>query len=162
MFRAFQVYVSQERHHVARGVPVNALSVGYDVDVIEFLKHARARRVHRAHHGAPEMRQLLENVYTLGRGDLIQPPGKEKKEILFCDAFAMTVCLPRVVVFPRATPSSLKAHDYDFTISKVRKRCVKTFAASKYLIYRTFTIKYFSFMRVSVYLRFAPLSGVSS
>lgn len=75
---------------------------------------------------------------------------KKKRSPFFYDAFAMTVCPRSGGIF--TTSSSLKAHIYDSAISKVRKRCVKTFTASKYVIYRTFTVKYFSFTRVSIYL----------
>jgi len=78
MFRAFKAYILQERHHVARGIPINALSIGHDVNVIEFLKCARAGRVHRAYDGSPEMCQPLENIDALGRGELVQPAEKKR------------------------------------------------------------------------------------
>ena len=87
MFRAFYAYVLQERYQVVRGTPISALSIGDNVNVIQFLKCARARRVHRAYDGPSEMRQALKNIDTLGRGEPIQSTGK--KDFLlwhFCDA----------------------------------------------------------------------------
>jgi len=79
MFRAFYAYALQERHHVVRGTPISALSIGNNINVIEFLKYARAGRVHRAYDGPPEMRQTLENIDALGRGELVQ--SAEKKDL---------------------------------------------------------------------------------
>jgi len=77
MFWTFKAYILQERHHVAPGISINALSIGHDVNVIELLKCARAGRVYRAHDGSPEMRQALENIDALGRGELVQSAGKK-------------------------------------------------------------------------------------
>jgi len=77
MFWAFKAYILQEWHYVVRGISINALSIGHDVNVIELLKCARAGRMYRAHDGSPEMRQPLENIDTLGRGELVQSAGKK-------------------------------------------------------------------------------------
>jgi len=80
MFWAFKAYILQERHHVVRGISINTLSIGHDVNVIELLKYARAGRVYRAHDCSPKMCQPLENVDALGRGELVQ--SAEKKDFL--------------------------------------------------------------------------------
>lgn len=90
MFRAFQAYVSQERHQVTRSIPVNAFSEAHYVDVIELFKYPRARRVHRAHDSPPEVRQPFENIDAVDRGEIVQSAdGTKQKEK--SSSFAMTI-----------------------------------------------------------------------
>lgn len=146
MFRAFYAYVSQERHHIARDVSINALSVGYDINVIEFLECAGARRVHRTYDGSSEMRQLLENINALTRGELVQSTGKKNHFLWRC--------------YNTLRKRSLTARDFSVVaksiqlisaIIKIRMRCVKIFTASNICSIGRL-LSYLSVARVFVYL----------